>query len=164
MNKTQPLNLLDILPTIIVKIYQGIDNKQALLIADKAVADSLMTALPAIDWIHREPVSFNEQVFDKPYPLAVIVLPAEDSSTGMFVKSIQQCRDLFGRQCLVLSPIGNMQDLIALGFSRLSQEKWAFDTIDYELWQFNLFDYKQIPDWLNSKFWANPQNWDKFRW
>lgn len=33
-----------------------------------------------------------------------------------------------------------------------------------EIWQFNLFDYKQLPDWLNSKFWANPENWGKFRW
>lgn len=162
MNETQSLNLLDILPTIITKIYQGIDDKQALLIADKAVADSLITALPAIDWVYREPINFNEQAFDKQYPLAVIMLPAENSSS--FAKSIQQCRDLFGRQCLVLSPVGNTQDLIAMGFSRFSQDWMTFDGVEYELWQFNLFDYKQLPDWLNSRFWANPEHWDKFRW
>lgn len=149
---------------IVDKIYQDTDDKQALLIANKATTKKLTNTFSAIDWIYREPVSFNEQVFDKQYPLAVIVLPAEHSPSVLFAKTIQQCRDLFGRQCLVLSPIGNMQDLMALGFSRLSQEKWAFDTIDYELWQFNLFDYKQIPTWLNSKFWANPELWDKFRW
>ncbi|MFI7852446.1 DUF6231 family protein, partial [Acinetobacter baumannii] len=21
-----------------------------------------------------------------------------------------------------------------------------------------------VPDWFNSKFWANPENWNKFRW
>ncbi|MFE1698566.1 DUF6231 family protein, partial [Acinetobacter baumannii] len=24
--------------------------------------------------------------------------------------------------------------------------------------------YKHVPDWFNSKFWANPENWNKFRW
>ncbi len=32
------------------------------------------------------------------------------------------------------------------------------------LWQFNLYDYKQLPNWLNADYWANPENWDKRRW
>ena len=32
------------------------------------------------------------------------------------------------------------------------------------LWQFNLYDYKQLPNWLNADYWANPENWDKHRW
>lgn len=32
------------------------------------------------------------------------------------------------------------------------------------LWQFNLYDYKKLPNWLNSDYWANPQNWNKNRW
>lgn len=31
-------------------------------------------------------------------------------------------------------------------------------------WQFNLYDYKRQPDWLNARFWANPENFDKYRW
>ncbi len=31
-------------------------------------------------------------------------------------------------------------------------------------WQFNLYDYKPQPAWLNSRYWANPENFDKFRW
>ncbi|WP_019673061.1 DUF6231 family protein [Psychrobacter lutiphocae] len=31
-------------------------------------------------------------------------------------------------------------------------------------WQFNLYDYKARPDWLNAKYWANPENYDKYRW
>lgn len=31
-------------------------------------------------------------------------------------------------------------------------------------WQFNLFDYKPRPQWLNAHYWANPENWGKFRW
>nr|WP_264480642.1 DUF6231 family protein [Psychrobacter sp. I-STPA6b] len=32
------------------------------------------------------------------------------------------------------------------------------------IWQFNLYDYKYRPDWLNAKYWANPENFDKYRW
>ncbi|MFY5624612.1 DUF6231 family protein, partial [Acinetobacter baumannii] len=27
-----------------------------------------------------------------------------------------------------------------------------------------ILTYKHVPDWFNSKFWANPENWNKFRW
>ncbi|WP_221179020.1 DUF6231 family protein, partial [Pseudomonas chlororaphis] len=25
-------------------------------------------------------------------------------------------------------------------------------------------EYKQVPDWLNSRFWANPENFGKYWW
>ena len=33
-----------------------------------------------------------------------------------------------------------------------------------KIWQFNLYDYKPQPDWLNARYWANPENFDKYRW
>ena len=32
------------------------------------------------------------------------------------------------------------------------------------LFTYDLLDYKQVPDWLNAKFWANPQNFGKYWW
>jgi hypothetical protein len=32
------------------------------------------------------------------------------------------------------------------------------------LFTYDLFDYKQVPNWLNAKFWANPQNFGKYWW
>ncbi len=29
---------------------------------------------------------------------------------------------------------------------------------------FDVHDYKLLPDWLNSRFWANPEMWNKARW
>lgn len=55
--------------------------------------------------------------------------------------------------------------------SPLSPERWralgyvprsAHD--DVTLYGFNLYDYKQRPDWLNAKYWANPELWDRYRW
>ncbi len=48
------------------------------------------------------------------------------------------------------------EDLRALGLLRLAGSDRTF--------QFNLHDYKAQPDWLNARFWANPQRWNKDRW
>jgi len=50
----------------------------------------------------------------------------------------------------------NPQDLRALGLRRMQGSQ--------RLFQFNLDSYKHNPDWLNSRFWANPDQWNKRRW
>lgn len=37
-------------------------------------------------------------------------------------------------------------------------------TATLTVWQFNLYDYKPRPNWLNADYWANPENWGKYRW
>ncbi|AYC33837.1 hypothetical protein D3880_16380 [Pseudomonas cavernae] len=32
------------------------------------------------------------------------------------------------------------------------------------LFTYDLREYKQVPDWLNAKFWANPENFGKYWW
>ena len=32
------------------------------------------------------------------------------------------------------------------------------------LYTYDLYEYKQVPDWLNAKFWANPENFGKYWW
>lgn len=32
------------------------------------------------------------------------------------------------------------------------------------LFTYDLLDYKQVPDWLNAKFWAHPENFGKYWW
>ena len=47
----------------------------------------------------------------------------------------------------------------ALGLKRISQNHH-----DEQLYYFDIFDYKEVPTWLNSRFWSNPDMWDKARW
>ena len=54
------------------------------------------------------------------------------------------------------------QDLVALGFTCIRQRKCKDH--DFHLFRFSLYNYKHTPDWLNSRFWANPEHWDKTRW
>jgi hypothetical protein len=49
--------------------------------------------------------------------------------------------------------------LSADDFRALAFEPLAHDA-STTLYQFNLATYKPVPDWLNSRFWAHPDNWD----
>ncbi|MBC9250247.1 hypothetical protein A9179_08165 [Pseudomonas alcaligenes] len=53
-------------------------------------------------------------------------------------------------------------DFFALGLridARFQREEQCLHLFSYDL-----HDYKQIPDWLNAKFWANPENFGKYWW
>ncbi|MGU9957447.1 MAG: DUF6231 family protein, partial [Arenicellales bacterium WSBS_2016_MAG_OTU3] len=49
----------------------------------------------------------------------------------------------------------NQNELIALGLSRMGQSPHTSDKT--ALFHYNINDYKQTPDWLNAKYWANPE-------
>lgn len=77
----------------------------------------------------------------------------------LITHGLTKLRDLLARQVLVLASPQYSPLLHSLGFSQI--EILGSHAI---IWQFNILSYKQVPDWLNSKYWANPENWDKFRW
>ncbi len=80
---------------------------------------------------------------------------------------LAQLRDLYARRVLVLlapadAEIWSHQDMIGHGFSRVSE--WKRQDPQSELYRFDIADYKTTPDWLNSRYWAHPELFDKHRW
>ena len=71
-------------------------------------------------------------------------------------------RDLMAKRIVVAAQLDDEKLLRSLGFTRLLEH--SQQVADFEFWQFNILTYKQVPDWLNARFWANPENWNKFRW
>lgn len=47
-------------------------------------------------------------------------------------------------------------DFLALGYETLAAD--AAEKIT--LYQFDIATYKQVPDWLNARFWAHPERWE----
>lgn len=43
-------------------------------------------------------------------------------------------------------------------------ERFARDEQVLTLFTYDLREYKQVPDWLNARFWANPENFGKYWW
>lgn len=157
----------DILLSVINNLYpSSVTAHQALWVGNQPPI-----ALPNVQWITKTPLQLVEQKFDRQYPLAVVMLDPADTHLNAeahaLAPSIQKCRDLYAQHALVLLTKDSDLNMTAMGFSRLTPDLVTLQ--DYQdramqLWQFNLFDYKQLPDWLNSRFWANPEMWDKARW
>lgn len=53
-------------------------------------------------------------------------------------------------------------DFFALALQ--NSESFRRDEQTLRLFTYDLRDYKQVPDWLNAKFWANPENFGKYWW
>lgn len=52
-----------------------------------------------------------------------------------------------------------LSDYLAMGFRHMA------GTADgLQLFSYAIENYQLKKDWLNSRFWANPQHYDKFRW
>ena len=81
-------------------------------------------------------------------------------------------RDRFAKRLFVLVPRGadwpghastwTLTDMVALGLRQLAAFEHAGRGL--ALYRFDLYDYKPTPDWLNPRYWANPEMWDKARW
>ena len=81
-------------------------------------------------------------------------------------------RDIYTKKLLVVVPIGKQwknhtseweeTDLLALGF--VVKAKITVDEKPVHVYAFDIASYKTTPDWLNNKYWANPELWDKHWW
>lgn len=79
---------------------------------------------------------------------------------SVLIHGLTRLRDLLARRVLVLAIPEFTPLLRSLGFSQIEH----IEDANIIIWQFNILSYKQVPDWLNSKYWANPENWGKYRW
>ncbi|CRL48493.1 MULTISPECIES: DUF6231 family protein [Pseudomonas] len=79
---------------------------------------------------------------------------------------------LGGIRNLNASRIAVLADLSASGWQETdffslalqASERFQRDEQVLTLFTYDLLDYKQVPDWLNSRFWANPENFGKYWW
>ena len=108
--------------------------------------------------------TFLNLPFQQRYDLAVVRLDASEFlafTPAQKTQLIVKLRDLWAKRIVICAAFDDAKLMRALGFQQL---------LDYQLgeqqslWLFNILNYKQVPDWLNAKYWANPENWDKYRW
>ncbi|MFV5491373.1 DUF6231 family protein [Acinetobacter sp. ASP199] len=119
----------------------------------------------SIQWHYFSVSDFLSLPFQQRYDLAVVMLDTSETSElsdQLISQLLVKLRDLFAKRLVVVSRLQDEKLLRSLGLTQLI-DKTTHDA-DFALWQFNILTYKHVPDWFNSKFWANPENWDKFRW
>lgn len=76
---------------------------------------------------------------------------------------LSRLRDVYARRVLarvVLGDTWQQSDMTAFGFTRLA----AMAPTDGVLYGYDVASYKTTPDWLNPRYWANPELWGEYRW
>ena len=119
----------------------------------------------SIQWSYFSVTDFLNLPFTQRYDLGFVLFDTEEMQTISDSQKSQllvKLRDLMAKRIVVVSNLSDEKLLRSLGFTQLI-DKTTHES-DFALWQFNILTYKHVPDWCNSKFWANPENWDKFRW
>lgn len=98
------------------------------------------------------------------YRLACVYNFPENLSSTEGMQIIAALRDLKAEIVYLLlddeDSRWNDHDLRALGFRHI--KNYPEDTPTKTLYYFDIYDYKLTPDWLNPRFWANPERWDIF--
>ncbi|WND04630.1 DUF6231 family protein [Acinetobacter soli] len=119
----------------------------------------------AIQWHYFSVNAFLSLPFTQRYDLGFVVFDTAEMQKISETEKAQvlvRLRDLMAKRIVVVSKRQDEKLLRSLGFTQLIDK--TLHEADFALWQFNILTYKHVPDWFNSKFWANPENWDKFRW
>lgn len=102
-------------------------------------------------------VHVGEQAFE----LGIVADLLESRPARAAAQGLGRLRDIYThRFWLIVSPTAawTNADLIGYGLKRAGRFG------DWRLYRFNIHDYKDVPDWLNSRYWANPERWGKARW
>lgn len=118
-----------------------------------------------IQWQYFNVTTLLNLPFTQRFDLAFVLLDTEemsDLSSAQKSQLLVKLRDLLAKRMVVVTKRQDEALLRALGFTQLMDKSQPQH--DVMLWQFNILTYKHVPDWFNSKFWANPENWDKYRW
>jgi hypothetical protein len=92
---------------------------------------------------------------------AVEVIVDSDRWSATLAELLAALRDRANRRIVVHvgeARIGGSVDqhMVSLGYRRLDPDDGVY--------LFDIESYKDTPDWLNPRNWANPELWDKYRW
>ena len=109
---------------------------------------------------------------EQPYDLALVVDALEHTGKSEALAMLARLRDVLSRQVIVVVPVGETvpgiasswvaEDLIAMGMYRAGLYEEERRTL--HVYCFDLYDYKSTPDWLNARYWAHPELFDKYWW
>lgn len=132
--------------------------------------------LPAVDAFSRshpqsttdrtQTVPLPDELANRRYDLALVADCLEHLPKRDGLRLLGGIRNLNASRIAVLVDL-NACDWQATDFFALALQvsaRFERDEQTLTLFTYDLLDYKQVPDWLNAKFWANPQMYGKYWW
>ena len=113
-----------------------------------------------------QPGQLPPELAGKRYDLALLVDCLEHLPQRDGLQLVAGIRNLNANRIAVLADLAacNWEDTHFYSLALQANERFQRDDQVLGLFSYDLRDYKQVPDWLNAKFWANPENFGKYWW
>ena len=137
------------------------------------VGASSFPALAAYQAAHPEalvaqapPGALPEHLAAQRFDLALIIDCLEHLPKRTGLELLGGIRNLNASRLAVLADLAACDwketDFFALALQ--NSESFQRDDQILTLFTYDLREYKDVPDWLNARFWANPENFGKYWW
>lgn len=132
-----------------------------------ALPPALLNHLPECQVTHLPVEHLSELQHLQRHDLGILANTLEQLDRNMAGMLLARMRDCNSRRFVALVPMGDrwhnqisywdLGDLLGYGLSVMA--RYQVDGKPLYLCQYAIETYKTTPDWLNSKFWANPERW-----
>ena len=152
----------------IAALVDGYAPQRLLLVgaSELPALDAWRAAHPDGQLTHAAPGPLSPAQAAQRYDLALLVDCLEHLPREQARELLGGIRNLNASRLAVLVDLNacdwSTTDFFALALQ--ASERFQRDAQTLTLFTYDLLDYKQVPDWLNAKFWANPQNFGKYWW
>jgi hypothetical protein len=113
-----------------------------------------------------EPGPLPAELAAQRFDLALVVDCLEHLSKRAGLELLGGIRNLNASRIAVLVDLGvcDWKETDFFSLALQAGERFQRDDQVLTLFTYDLLDYKQVPDWLNARFWANPENFGKYWW
>ena len=106
------------------------------------------------------------------FDMGIVINAIENLEKETGEQLIARLRDVSTARFLVALPIGDQwEDTTStwysnelLGFGMKLVNRYDHDGKPVHIYKYDITSYKNSPKWLNSRDWANPHLWNKYRW
>lgn len=156
----------DLLP-VALRYLREINAKNVLVVGQGAdsVAQAYRTLQPGCAITAGRSTDANTA---ERYHAAILIGCIEYMEKGAALALIARMRDQYAASLLVIVPIGpEWKGLVSewrepefLGLGMQVYAKVVCEAGIMRCYRYDIHDYKQVPDWLNSKYWAHPERWE----
>lgn len=134
--------------------------------SEQPAVNAYHQAHPHSQIAHAAPGSLAGDLAAQRFDLAVVVDCLEHLQRKDGLQLLGGIRNLNASRMAVLVdlPACGWKDTDFFALALQVSERFARDEQVLSLFTYDLLEYKQAPDWLNAKFWANPENFGKYWW
>lgn len=128
--------------------------------------DAFRAAHADTEVFYAAPGPLPEDLAVQRFDLALVVDCLEHLPNPQGLTLLGGIRNLNASRIAVLVDLGacDWKDTDFFSLALQAGERFQRDDQVLTLFTYDLLDYKQVPDWLNARFWANPENFGKYWW